>query len=306
MYPYYADDLPLLDHPFVHVRWPGEDNAARDHLVEDFRSQLGSHSPGVGGFRTRDGELPKSSDADWLRGLSGLYDSPRVVPSSVGHKGALDAGDKADRAMAAAQWTSANKVYREGRPSVSLKLLFDISGSMATPLGGGEPRLFRAQEIARSVLQSAGDDDKIQVSEFSTGAQVRLDVGANDGYPPGDRDVLREKVQNERANGSDQALVAAIGDAAKQAGDSDDLVVLTDGQLASNNPNAAAAAAALRKAHPHLRVHIVLTGPKNCGDDLIKQIVGALGPHACVDGSMNPPDDTADAVLAAVLWGGGK
>lgn len=304
MYPYYAGDLPLLDHPFVHVRWPGEDNAARDHLVEDFQSWLGSHSPGVGGFRTRDGELP-SDGADWLRELSGLYDSTRVVPTRIGRKGALDAGDRADRAAAVAQWTNANDVYRAGRPSASLKILFDVSGSMATPLGDGEPRLFRAQEIARSVLQSARDDDKIQVSDFSTRARLRLDVGPEDGYPPGDRDVLREKVQSERANGSDQALVAAIDDAAKQVGDADDLVVLTDGQLASTNPNAEAAAAALRKAHPNLRVQIVLTGPKNCGDDPIKQVAGALGRHTCVDGSVKPPDDVADAVLATVLWGDG-
>lgn len=83
--------------------------------------------------------------------------------------------------------------------------------------------------------------------------------------------------------------------------------MLTDGQLASTNPNAAAAAATLRKAHPNLQVHIVSTGPKNCGDDLIKQIVGGLGPQAsCVDGSAKPADDTADAVLAAVPWGDRK
>jgi hypothetical protein len=305
MYPYYADDLPLLDHPFVHVRWPGEDNAARGHLVEDFRSWLGSRSPGVAGFRTRDGALPPNG-ADWLRELAGLYDPPRVVPTRVGHKSPLDAADQADRTAALTQWTAANNLYRAGRPSVSLKFLFDISGSMATPLGDGEPRLFRAKEIVRSVLQSARDDDKIQVAEFSDRAPLRLDLRPGDGYPPGDRDVLGEKIQNERTIGSDRRLVAAIGDAARQAGDSDDLVVLTDGQLASTNPNAAAGAAALHRAHPDLRVHIVLTGPKTCEDDLIKRIAGALGRHTCVDGSGRPPADTADAVLAAVLWGGGR
>ncbi|MDN3354390.1 VWA domain-containing protein [Actinomadura sp. DC4] len=302
MYPYYAGDLPVLDHPFVHVRWPGEVNEPRDHLVEDFRSWLAVRSPGVGGFRTPDGRIPDGSAGE-LRELSGLYDPGQAIPSTIGGKGALNAG--ADRAKAAAQWAEANNVYRAGRPSVSLKLLFDISGSMATPLGDGEPRLYRAQEIARSLLQSVRDDDKIQVSEFSTRARVSLDPRADDGYPPGDRGVLRDRIQNERANGSDQPLAAAISDTAKQVGDPDDLVVLTDGQLASTNAGTTASAAALRKAYPDLRVHIVLTGPKTCGDALIKQIAGVLGPHTCVDGSIKPPDDTADAVLAAVLWGDG-
>jgi len=303
MYPYYADDLPLLDHPFVHVRWPGESNAARDHLVEDFRSWLVAHSPGTGGFRTAGGELPPSG-ADWLRELSGLYDSTRVVPTRVGGKGAPNT--EAGRAAAARQWTAADNVYRAGRPPVSLEILFDVSGSMATPLGDGEPRLFRAQEIVRSVLRSTRNDDKIQVAEFSDRAPLRLDPGPDDGYPPGDRDVLRERIQDERTTGSDRPLVAAISDAAKQVGDSGDLVVLTDGQLASTNPNAAAEAVALHRAHPDLRVHIVLTGPKNCGDDLIERIAGALGPHTCVDGSVGAPADAADAALAAVLWGDGR
>jgi hypothetical protein len=303
MYPYYADDLPVLDHPFVHVRWPGKDNAARDHVVDDFRSWLGAHQPAVNGFRTREGELPPGGAA-WLRELADLYDPTRVVPTRVGHGAPLDPGVEADRDKAVAQWTSADSAYRTGRGSTSLKLLFDISGSMATPLSDGEPRLFRSQEIARSViLQSDPDYDKIQISEFSTRAQVGFDVGPDDGYPPGDREVLRARVQNERANGSDRPLVAAIGAAAEKTGDTGDLVVLTDGQLASTDPNAAEAAAALHRAHPDLRLQIVLTGPKTCADDPVKQIVGALGARTCVDGSVRPPDDTADAVLAAVLWG---
>jgi hypothetical protein len=297
MYPYYADDLPLLDHPFVHVRWPGQDNAARDRLVDDFRSWITARPPRVAGLRTPQGRLP-AAGADMLRDLSGLYDPTRVVPTGVGHI--------VGRAASLARWRDAGAVYRAGRPPVSLKLLFDVSGSMATPLGGGEPRLFRAKQIASGLLRGVRDDDKLQVAEFSDRVPLRLDPAPGDRYPPGDRDVLASRIQNTRSIGSDRSLVTAVDDAAKQAEDSGDLVVLTDGQLVSTNPRAAVRAAALRSSRPGLRVHIVLTGPKNCGDDPVRAIARAFGPHTCVDGSVRPPDDTADALLAAVLWGEGR
>jgi hypothetical protein len=289
LYPYYAADLPVLDHPFVRVRWPGEDSDARNHAVDDFESWLRSHPMGDEGFRTASGELPAKDDR--LLSLVQGYDADampgRITPRLGGYVDGRPAD--LDGVLAA---------YANGRPQRSFSLLLDVSGSMAEPLAGGQSRLIRAQEIAQGVVGIARDGDPKSVGTFSDAAPVSLVLD------PEGRDISRQAIQAARANGGDLALTDAMGQAAHamKSTDPGNLVVVTDGETTSNNPDAGSEAAALHKHYPALHVQLVLTGPKTCEDEPIKTISHALGGHACVDGAAKPPDDTAALVMSRILW----
>lgn len=290
LYPYYATDLPVLDHPFVRVRWPGEDSDARDHAVDDFESWLRSHPMGDDGFRTASGELPSRDDR--LLSLVQGYDADAIPRRITSHLGRYVDGRPSDLG-------GVLDAYASGRPQRSFSLLLDVSGSMAEPLTGGQTRLIRAQEIEQGVVAIARDGDPMSVGTFSDAAPVSLTSG------PESRDTHREEIQAARANGGDLALTGAIDQAAHamRSTDPGNLVVVTDGESPANNPGAGSEAAALRKRYPALHVQLVLTGPKTCEDEPVKTISHALGGHACVDGASKPPDDTAALVMSRILWG---
>jgi hypothetical protein len=288
LYPYYAQDLPVLDHPFVHVRWPGEDSKARDHAVDDFQAWLRSHALGDDGLRTPSGELP--NDAPMLSGLVAGYGPDALPRRVVSHQPDYVDGNPVSL-------PGALHSYAGGRPQTPFDLLLDVSGSMAEPLTGGESRLIRAQEIAGSVVASAREGDSMAFGAFSENSAARLTAGR--------REDNEQEIQQARVNGGDLALVQAIDQAAAtmQFTNPGELVVLTDGESTAKNPRADTEAAALHRKYPALHVHFVLTGPKTCEDEPIKTISHALGGRACVDGSARSPDDTAGLVMTDVLWG---
>jgi len=85
---YHTSDLPVLDHPFVEVRWPGEYTARRQSAIDDFRDWLGDDALTRFGFRTGAGKMAPPHGVNPL--LQGLQEgggggmSETVAPHRLG------------------------------------------------------------------------------------------------------------------------------------------------------------------------------------------------------------------------------
>lgn len=295
LFPYYTTDLPVLDHPFVHVRWPGEDTARRDKAVADFRKWLDGGQLAREGLRTVSGRLTGENGA--VRSLRDGHAVPDAVPP---HRLRGDAG-------CVGSLQEVKDCYADARPAYPLSLLVDVSGSMANPVTKGGPRLGRAQDLA---LRIVGDvRPAAPASLFLFSAATRPETGpvassGNEATRPG----VQAAIQRAVTNGRDLALTAAIEQAAGrlQRG-KQTLVVLTDGQAPSTNRDAAAQArdlaGRLRADKPGLRLLIVPTGPGDCGAEPVASIAAAFGPGSCIGRPQAAVEDLVSLVMADVFWG---
>jgi hypothetical protein len=298
---YHTPDLPVLDHPFVQVRWPGEDTARRQRAIDDFRDWLGDDALTRSGFRTGAGEIAPANGTNSL--LQALQEGGGgTVPETVPPR------PPGGRPGCAGTLQQALDCYVAARPVTSLSLLIDVSGSMVQLAGpDGERTLLRAQEVAEGIVSGARPRDQIRVRTFAT--EAPQPVGPHTTISGDEeRESLQAQIQQVMVAGSDQPLTEGIEAAARElrAG-TQNLVVLTDGQIPRSNPGVAdeapALAARLRAANPALRIFIVLVGPRECAEQPIKPLADALGAGSCVDGSAIPTEDIADGVMSTILWG---
>lgn len=299
LYPHYARDLPVLDYPFVQVRWPGEDVARRDQAVGAFLSWLKKDHLSKEGFRTVSGTLPTAGDQP----LANLLPDGETAPEPMGpHRLSGDPGcvGPLDHVLAC---------YGLARPTIPVSLMLDISGSMANPVATTGPGLARAQELARRIVGDVRPATSIWLLPFSSVTQP-----ANERAKPdrtSDHGVVLSEIQKiDRTNGQDLPLTTAIEQTLHQAfgqAFGERLVVLTDGQSTTTNRDGASRArelaAQVRRQNPGLRILIALTGPTHCGDQPVATIVNALGGRGrCVEGKA-AVDDLALTVTYHIFWG---
>jgi hypothetical protein len=297
---YYPTDLPVLDHPFVQVHWPGEYTSHRQSAIDDFRDWLGDDALTRFGFRTGSGEVAPPDEANPL--LQGLQEGGGVIPGTV------EPRPVAGRPDCAVSLQQALDCYVAARPVTSLSLLIDVSGSMIQLAGPeGERSLLRAQEVAGRMVSGARTRDQIRVRTFST---ERPPESGSHTTISGDeeRDELQAQIQQAGLAGSDLRLTEAIRMATRELrSGTQSLVVLTDGQVPRSNEGVAEEAPELARRlqaeNPLLRIFIVLIGPKRCDEPPVKPLADALGKGSCVDGSETSTEDVADSVISTILWG---
>ncbi|MEU9022674.1 vWA domain-containing protein [Actinomadura sp. NPDC048394] len=295
LFPYYTTDLPVLDHPFVHVRWPGEDTARRDKAVADFRKWLDGGQLAREGLRTVSGKLPAENGA--VRSLRDGHMVPDAVPP---HRLRGDAG-------CVGSLQEVKDCYAGARPAYPLSLLIDVSGSMANPVTKGGPRLGRAQDLALRIVGDVRPTAPTSLFLFSAVTRPETGPVASSGDEAA-RPGVQAAIQRAVTNGRDLALTTAIEQAAGrlQRG-KQTLVVLTDGQAPATNRDAAAQArdlaGRLRADKPGLRLLIVPTGPGDCGAEPVASIAAAFGPGSCIGRPQAAVEDLVSLVMADVFWG---
>ncbi|MBO2459070.1 substrate-binding domain-containing protein [Actinomadura violacea] len=292
---YYANDLPVLDFPFVHVRWPGQDDGRRDEAVADFRKWLQRDALTRDGLRTPSGRL--TADDHAVGGLrNGDHSVPDLVPPRPLAGGANCAGPMEELFHC----------FQNARPPLPLSVMLDVSGSMANPSGPqSEPRLGFAQEMALRIMGGIRPSAPTSLFQFSRPPRSKPDyrmangglVAASGGES--DRLDVETAVQKATTTGWDLALTSAIAQAAphlplgKQT-----LVLVTDGQAASTNSGAGGQAAALarqiKKDYPELTLLIALTPQSDCRAEPVASIAAAFGPDTCKSA------DTVDEITSLV------
>lgn len=296
LYPYYTSDLPVVELPFVHVRWPGEDTGRRNEAVEDFRNWLANDELTRAGLRTVSGEL--SADNPRLRGLRNDGHavpepmSPHPLRGDTGCVGSLD---------------QILGCYNDTRPTNPVSLLLDISGSMANVVAGG-PRLALAQELAQRIVTGVRPETPISLFPFSTVTQPKAAGPAASSNNAAARTDVLGAIQRATVNGGDLALTTAVDQTAQRLRlGRQTLVLLTDGQALNTNPGHADRARDLAEQltadNRGLRVLIVPTDPTDCGDRPVASIADAFGEGSCVDNRQGTIDDFASAVVSEILWG---
>ncbi|MES9605926.1 hypothetical protein [Actinomadura sp. NPDC000929] len=305
LYPYYAEDLPSLDHPFIQVTWRGQDTRERDAAVTAFRRWLARHPLTRQGLRDDKGAMPSAHEGDSARqDLTALWTllGPNVIPSRMEPKPPVPAGDDRGGRYVAERLQR----VAAARPPASVSLMLDVSGSMDRPAQGRDTRLTRSVSFLQSLvaqLQSR-DGAGLQVASRKkppdspyTLENVRLA-----GTSPVQKNRITSHLQAVATAGGDVALTDMIGDADVEPGSN--LVVVTDGQSPGTNgrgPSAREAAAKFRERHRDVRVTVVLTGPTGCGASPVKEIVDAFGPsggRGCVSLTGAPEPQQAAQLLS--------
>ncbi|MGH3239066.1 MAG: hypothetical protein ACRDNL_01720 [Spirillospora sp.] len=274
LYPHYAKDLPTLDHPFIQVRWRGQDTEERNAAVTGFRRWLDGHPLTLQGFRDGRGSVPATREGDtrhfYLSRLQSVVGG-RVVPPAIGTAPPKGVQETLHR-------------IGDARPKISVSLMLDVSGSMGGPVPGREgSRLDRGTSFLRSLVSQLHGSDGVGLQVAS-----RLAPPGNPGsfgnVPPDSasaehKNAITSRLQAIAADGPDLPLGEAIGAADPGPGRAN-LVLVTDGQGPTTNRRIGARAARLsgefRDRHPDLRVTIVLTGPARCDSAPVRQIVAAL------------------------------
>ncbi|MGK5552806.1 VWA domain-containing protein [Actinomadura kijaniata] len=290
LYPHYAADLPMLDHPFVHVRWPGEDTLARSEAVADFREWLRGRPLALRGLRDRGGTAPPADAAhplsDLRRALGG------AVPVHA-------------RGTPVSEVTTALQLVGATRVKVSVSLLVDVSGSMGGGTGGngGGSRLARAGAFAQALVAQLHRTDSVGLQAFSRPAPATPRVPSQLAEDP-HRNLVTGRVQALAVEGGDLPLADALGQA-EVAPARTDIVLVTDGQGTGGNPGARdraeRVAARFREARGTARLTVALTGPARCGDAPVRDVVAAFGgAGSCVEITGAPVQDQAAAVLSAL------
>ncbi|MGW5416277.1 hypothetical protein [Actinomadura geliboluensis] len=299
LHPYYATGLPTLDHPFVQVKWRGQDTRERDAAVTAFRRWLDRNPLTRQGLRDDRGVIPPAREGDtrhyYLSRLQGVVGT-RVMPTVVGLESPAGVQDTLDRIGAA-------------RPRTSVSLLLDVSGSMggAAQARGGS-RLVRGTSFLRSLVAQLQSNDRagLQVSS-ATASPSAADTFGNvpqDAASPEQKSAITSRLQAVASSGADQPLSDAIA-AADLGPGRQNLVLVTDGQSAATNPGLGSRvgwlAGEFRRRHPGLRLTVVLTGPATCGSSPVREIVAALGPkdgRGCVPLTGAPEAEQAAELLS--------
>ncbi|MDL4774490.1 MULTISPECIES: hypothetical protein [Thermomonosporaceae] len=301
LYPYYARDLPSLDHPFVHVRWPGQGTRRRDEAVDAFRTWLKGHPLTSQGFRDRGHRFRTSDGLDaahpYLNALNRLGNN--VVPGTVPGTAAPDAQQALD-------------AIRDARKKVQVALMLDTSGSMGAPPSASTRalgnRLTVAVSFLRSLVSQLYNDDVVGLQTFALPASpgpirvdqpVRSDLMSAPGHPQQVTDGLLTRTPAYK----DAPLADAILAASLPPGRTD-LLVVTDGQVSKTNPGLAASLDRLgrfREDHPGVRVTLLLTGPTGCGDSPVKEITRKLAGTGEYKGGCERMGDEVNEEQAARL-----
>lgn len=291
LYPFYTADLPVMQYPFVHVRWQGEDTDRRNRAVEDFRNWLRSDRLTGDGFRTTTGQ---STDD---RRLTGLGIAGNTVPALMPYhalRGDPGCVPSPDRVLAC---------YTGALPPTQVSLLLDVSGSMGTPLPTGGPRLARAQQLAQRIVASVRPDTPISLfASFQDPGPTTQQVALSTNLAA--REDMLTAIQRQVPRGIDLPLTDAVGQtAAKLQRGTQTLVLLTDGQRGGHISGARALAQRLKSQNPGLRVLTVLTGPLHCGDQPVASLVDAFGKSTCFDDQNATVENLADKITLSILWG---
>jgi hypothetical protein len=299
LFPYYTDDLPVIEHPFVHVRWPGEDTGRRHRAVADFQKWLERDELTWEGLRTAAGRIAAGDNPR----LQGMRNARHRVPESMpphplsGENGCVGSLDQM------------LGCYNDARPTYPLTVLIDISGSMANPVATGGLRLARAQEIAQRIVSRVQPSARISLYVFSAVTQPKAGLAASSNNAEARMAMLRA-VQRATVNGPDLGLTTAIDQTTAQlVRGTQTLVLLTDGQPASARPESVAQARALAQrlemSQGGLQVLVVPTGPGGCRDEPVASIDAALRDSnngSCVGTPNDTVDDLAAALLSKIYW----
>lgn len=296
LFPYYADDLPVLDYPFVHVRWQGQDTGRRDRAVADFRKWLQQDALTREGLRTPAGALTGDDHA-----VRDLRNGGHPVPESVPPRppaGGQDCTGSLEELLGC---------YHGARPPLPLSVMLDVSGSMANPSGPqSDPRLGFAQSLALRIMDGVRPSAPTSLFLFSRPPRAPLGYRMPNGGlaaaagGESDRSDVETAVQRATTNGWDLPLTSAVDQAAAHLPlGRQTLVVVTDGQAASTNPGAGGQAAALarrlKKDYPDMDLLIALTPSSDCRAEPVASIAAAFGPDSCMSG------DTVDALTSLVM-----
>ena len=306
LYPHYSADLPMFDHPFVQVTWPGQETDERTDAVHAFRDWLDRHPLTAEGFRDGLGRIPAAGRDDrahyYLSRLKAQL-GPHVLPDEISSQGP------------GAMQSALNEVSR-ARPKVSLSLMLDVSGSMgSTAKGHGDTRLARGASFLRSLVAQLQDSDTagLQVSSAEQAPEDQRPSGGARGamMSPEQKNGILRRLQDATSAGSDRSLTKTLKGADLGPGLTN-LVLVTDGQVPSTNSD-------LREGrlsreffgeHPDVRLTIVLAGPSDCGTAPVGDLVDAFqkdGDADCLELKADPGEQERQAArLMLRLRLGGK
>lgn len=291
LYPYYASGLPGLDYTFVHVRWPGQDDAERYNTVEDFQQWLVRNSAtALPGFRSPAGRAPDSL----VRALtypSGDNTAPPPAAMPPRFPQYPPCGNTPARITGC---------YAANRPVMTTTILLDVSGSMAQSTASNMSRLAWAQQTGKGLADLAHAQDRLSFAPFAQSVPASPPPGPGPGLSSA---ALTNDLVATVARGYDRPLAAEVRQAVGNlpAG-SPNVVVLTDGQRGATNPGYPAAArnvaSYLHDNDPGVRVFFALTSGANCATEPVNTMVSDLhsaGVRAeCVPASSSPAESAAD------------
>ncbi|GGT89651.1 vWA domain-containing protein [Actinomadura citrea] len=305
LYPYYAEDLPSLDHPFIQVTWRGQDTRERDAAVTAFRRWLTRHPLTRQGLRDDKGAMPSAHEGDSARhDLTALWTllGPNIIPNRMEPNPLRPAaGDRSGKYVA----ESLQRVAA-ARPPASVSLMLDVSGSMGRPARGRDTRLSRSVSFLQSLVAQLQSRDsaglRVASKKKPPDSPYTLENVRLAGTGPVQKNRITSHLQAVATAGGDVALADMIGKADVDPGSN--LVVVTDGQSpGTNGPGSSPgeAAAKFRDRHRDVRVTVVLTGPSGCGASPVKEIVDAFGPSGgkgCVSLTGAPEPQQAAQLLS--------
>ncbi|WP_157408030.1 hypothetical protein [Actinomadura atramentaria] len=295
LHPYYADDLPLLNYPFVRVRRPGQDTAARAAGVGAFRSWLDDHPLTSQGLRDTSCRHRPDAAAPDLARAAGRDTGGLACP----------APPKSTRA-ARDDFQSALETFNKARQRVALSVVLDVSGSMGYPASTATrgSRLSVGVEFLRGLNGQLKGDDTASLWTFAqpSRSRPRDPVATPVGSAPlsaGDqRADLAAALARQEPAGRDFPLARALArvDDQPKAGD---VLVVTDGQGPRSATDADLdALAAFHRAHPGTGITLALTGPTRCDFAPVRRIRDRVD-AGCVRLS---GDDAGQAARLLVQW----
>ncbi|HEX6469247.1 MAG TPA: VWA domain-containing protein [Streptosporangiaceae bacterium] len=288
--PFHPADARVLDYPFVRVTWQGQADAARDTMIDRFRSWLAGGTLQDAGFRDRSGhtesvQLPNTRLETEVR---------RFTRTEIG------------RAIAE---------YRRARLLVTVDFVIDVSGSMNRPTPERVSELDRARELVAQAVDFLGPSDAVGLSTFPGGravddvtSAVRAEVA------PAAADHISKDLQPAlarlgRAHGGSTPLYNAIDDASKALvgkGDNPAVVVLTDGDdHVRGGIGAAELAKRLAAAPERPRIVMLATGPKGCDEPDVTALT-ATRTAVCYNATSGETDGLTSLVFAELRKGGSR
>ncbi|WP_338742659.1 hypothetical protein [Actinomadura luteofluorescens] len=303
LYPHYASDLPLLDYPFVKIRWQGQDSEERNAAVNEFRRWLKDNPLTMRGFRDRSGKAPSVSaedkENDTLPNIQSFLEYSKL-PKKVPYPGRTGFQEILDR-------------IKNARPKSSIHLMVDASTSMGSASGGnGGSRLGRGAAVLQSLVSQLQSTDRVDLQFSATSPSIGLGgFRVEQNAASANKETIMRNLQAMSATGRDTALDDIV-EATDLARGKQEIVLLTDGQGPKSTPGLDSRTARLsdffRRHAPdgRLRLTVVLTGPATCGDTPVREIVASLPDRAgtCVELDDAPEATQAARILSDLRWGG--